>query len=216
MTGNSRSSKMCNQVLRVVKESNLNYLLKETPYSAYVTIRKTFVRDNVEDEALKDTTDNLALSDIALRQENIFLKQKFNGLESEKAQLNIDIEELVIKLEDMTVKNDCLNKKIDLLESEKNSTKIRLEVTKGQFENETEKLEKQAALEKVMASQLKETEIKHIKLEKKAKEMNDEIIMLEHTLKNRDSKIESLNLLMNITSDNHKNICDECNYSCEI
>ena len=67
------------------------------------------------------------------------------------------------------------------------STKIKLEVTKGQLENEREKLEKQATFGKVMASQLKGAEIKHNTLEKKAKEINDD-------LKDRDSKIESLSL----------------------
>ena len=86
MTDKSRASVMCNQVLRVVKESNLNYLVEETPYSAFVTIRKKFVKDIENADTLKDTSalDNLALSDIALRQENISLKQRFVGLEAER------------------------------------------------------------------------------------------------------------------------------------
>ena len=35
----------CDKVLFVLKNSNLNYLLNETPYSAYITIRKKFVKD---------------------------------------------------------------------------------------------------------------------------------------------------------------------------
>ena len=35
----------CGQILFCLKNSNLNYLVKETPYSAYITIRKKFVKE---------------------------------------------------------------------------------------------------------------------------------------------------------------------------
>ena len=215
MTDKSRASTMCNQVLRVVKESNLNYLVKETPYTAYVTIRKTFVKDRGPEEAIKDTplVHNVALSDIALRQENIFLKQKFTGLESDKAHLEINIEELVQKLDEMTARNNTLNEKVDLFEADQNRVIIRLEVTKGQLDNEIEKLEKEVEVGKALAAKLKEKETKHSTLEKKSKDMNDDIIMLEHTLKNREAEIESLNQIITKKSEKDNFICDECSFS---
>ena len=36
----------CGQVLFSLKTSKLNYLVNETPYSVYITIRKKFMRDN--------------------------------------------------------------------------------------------------------------------------------------------------------------------------
>ena len=187
MTDNSKASNMCNQVLRVIKESHLNYLVKETPYSAYVTIRKRFVRSKQREEALEDTSVavNHALSDIALRQENIFLKHKHNSLEADKASLQMQVEELEVKLEDLKVKNDCLQEKADLLEAEKNQNNIRLEVTKGQLENKTRNFEKQAEVERNLTAELKETIKKNSKLENNTKKMCDNLIMLECTLKHR-------------------------------
>ena len=117
MTDKSRASFMVNQVLRVVKESNLNYLVKETPYSAYVTIRKKFVRNEYGEDALENspTFDNNALSDIALRQENISLKQRFTGLESDKAHLENEIKEFELKPKQMNTKNIALQEKVTLM-----------------------------------------------------------------------------------------------------
>ena len=35
----------CGQILFSLKTSKLNYMVKETPFSAYVTIRKKFVKN---------------------------------------------------------------------------------------------------------------------------------------------------------------------------
>ena len=47
---------VCNKVLQFVKDSNLNFLINETPYSAFVTIRKTFVKLSKEDTLDKVVT----------------------------------------------------------------------------------------------------------------------------------------------------------------
>ena len=39
MVGDVRANKVCEQLLNSVKTSNLNYLVNETPYSAFITIR---------------------------------------------------------------------------------------------------------------------------------------------------------------------------------
>ena len=41
----TRAHTVCEQMLSILKSSNLNYIVKETPYSAFVTIRKRFVKD---------------------------------------------------------------------------------------------------------------------------------------------------------------------------
>ena len=76
MTGNSKANYVCNQVLRVIKESDLNYLVNETPYSAFITIRKKFIKNREVQEAsgTVNCIDDLALSDVVLRQENISLR----------------------------------------------------------------------------------------------------------------------------------------------
>ena len=41
----------CGQILFSLKNSNLNYLVRETPYSAYITIRKKLVKEAFETSA---------------------------------------------------------------------------------------------------------------------------------------------------------------------
>ena len=129
---------MCNQVLKVVKESNLNYLLNETPYSASVTVKKKFVKHS--DTEHTSAVDDSDLSDVVIRQENLFLRQNLKGLESDKGFLKIKIEELELKLDAINSKNRSLEENIVKLESEKNSVSVRLEVSKGQLANESDKL----------------------------------------------------------------------------
>ena len=43
MVGEASPHNVCGQILFCLKMCNLNCLVKETPYSAYVTIRKKFI-----------------------------------------------------------------------------------------------------------------------------------------------------------------------------
>ena len=91
MTGKLSANYVCNQVLKIVKESNLNYLVNETPYSAYVTIRKRFVKHSAE----------VTLADKDVNQENL-------------AQENAPQD----KLEALVVENNSLKEKLIMLETE--------------------------------------------------------------------------------------------------
>lgn len=217
MTGNSKASFVCNQVLRVIKESNLNYLVNETPYSAFITLRKKFVKDRVVNEVSEVTTtvDDLALSDVVLRQENIALRQKFKDLEGDKGQLMMTIDELELKVK-------ALEKNVVVLESEKASLSIRLEIAKGQISNQNDELQKQVNDAKEIKEEkvtidirLKETEAKVKKIESSLKEKDDDLLILEHTLKNRDSEIERLKNEMDVIRIKNLISCKECTYSSE-
>ena len=203
-----QASLMCNQVLRIVKDSNLNYLVNETPFSAYVTIRKKFVKNKEAEHST--AVDDFALSDLVLRQENISLRQKVNGLESDKGYLNIEKEELELKLEEMDKKNRILEENIALLETEKNSAAVSLEVSKGQLAHKSDKLAKKLEDEKELNAKLKESRAKNEKFENIQKEKIDEIVMLEFTLKNRDDELARLNTKL------RKYSCDECDFSFEM
>ena len=213
MYDNSKANFVCNQVLRVIKESDLNYLVNETPYSAFITIRKKFIKNREVHEASEYTPagDDMVLSDVVLRQENIALRQKFKDLERDKCQLKIDIEEVEIK-------NEALNIKVNSLESDKSSLSIRLEVAKGQISNQTDKLEKQVeeikdieAKKETIDAILKEKETKLIKLAVRIKEKEDNLLICESTLKNRDSEIEKLKSELDEWRNLHH--CEECNFS---
>ena len=135
MNANSKANFVC-RVIRVIKESNLNYLVNETPYSAFITIRKKFLKNREVHEASENIPigDDMVLSDVRLRQENINLRQRFTELERDKCQLKMNIEEL-------EVKNEALGVKVNDLESDNSSLSIRLEIAKGQISNQNDKLE---------------------------------------------------------------------------
>ena len=46
MAGDSSPHNNCGQIPFSLKMSKLNYVVKETPYSAYITIRKKFIQSS--------------------------------------------------------------------------------------------------------------------------------------------------------------------------
>ena len=213
MNGNSKASFVCNQVLRVIKESDLNYLVNETPYSAFITIRKKFLKTREVHEASENTLacDAMVLSDVVLRQENIALRQQFKELERDKCQLKMNIEAL-------EVKNEAPSKKVNGLESDNSSLGIRLEVAKGHISNQNDKLETQIEKIKDIEAEketidviLKKRETKVKKLEGRIKETEDDLLICESTLKNRDSQIEKLKHELDKLKNLH--YCEECDFS---
>ena len=77
----------CEKLLTLVRGSDLNFLIQETPYSAFVTIRKSFCRepkncsnntfDEVGDEKLKVENDTLKSA----------LKERESQLRSQKKRV---------------------------------------------------------------------------------------------------------------------------------
>ena len=87
MVGESSAQYACGQILFGLKNSNLNYVVKETPYSAYITIRKKFIKD-VGENVLNNSKDFKTVDIIKeLKEENGNLKQ-------ENASQVIEFEEL--------------------------------------------------------------------------------------------------------------------------
>ena len=89
MSGDGCVEKACGQILFCLKMSNLNYMVKETPYSAYVTIRKKFTKvSNVETPPSIKVNE----SNEKLRKEHNLLEQKCKALYSENGHLKISNE----------------------------------------------------------------------------------------------------------------------------
>ena len=90
-------------------------MVKETPFSAYVTIRKKFVKnfqivETVIDNAPKtDNEESLR----KLKKENDRLQKKVKGILTENAHLIFDLEELEIKFNAMEKENTVLKIKLD-------------------------------------------------------------------------------------------------------
>ena len=160
------ANSVCNQVLQIIKESKLNFLINETPYSAFVTIRKKFLKCSAE---------------VTLETELIHEKPaRENG-------------ELDNKFEALLVENNNLKERVSKLESDNKNMNIRLEIAKGQLSNKNDAFEeavkdKKAISEKneAFVCELRQAKMKLTNLEKGNKEKDDNLIMLEMTLKNRD------------------------------
>ena len=199
MTGNLSANSVCNQVLKILKESNLNYLVNETPYSAYITIRKKFVKNCTE----------ATLADKDLNHENL-------------VQENVPQD----KLEALLVENNILKDKLIVLESENKNLNIRLEITKGQLSNKNDAFEKAvkelekkneiSAEKEAVVIKLKEVRTQLNNLEKVSKGKDDDLVMLEFTLKNRNSEIERYkNELDAVKTTPVIYNCEECEHSTE-
>ena len=91
MACDSSPHNACGQILFSLKMSKLNYVVKETPYSAYVTIRKKFIQSH---EAIQPPFMNIhdEKSNIS-EKEMDSLKERNKDLETKIALLTIGLDE---------------------------------------------------------------------------------------------------------------------------
>ena len=54
-----RALETCNTILSSLRTSGLNFIVQETPYSAYITIRKKFCNGFVVNSTISSNDDNL-------------------------------------------------------------------------------------------------------------------------------------------------------------
>ena len=102
----------CGQILFNLKNSNLHYLIKETHLSAFITIKKKFIKEpedaqhsNVGDDM--NVTNEKTLDD-RIRMENGILKQEINDLKTLVANFEVEKDEIEIK-------NEALERSLVLL-----------------------------------------------------------------------------------------------------
>ena len=84
----------CDAVLSFIKMSQLDFLIQETPYSSFITIRKKFRKD-LNNRARAEVTKNTADIIEGLKQENETFK---DILEEREAQLKTAREESTLLL----------------------------------------------------------------------------------------------------------------------
>ena len=95
------------QVIFSLKSSKLNYIVNETPYSGYITIRKKFIKNKFD--APEKYVPEVIRVESNVKKENLELKEKVKDLGIMCAQLRFENEE-------MEVNNETLNKEIVSLE----------------------------------------------------------------------------------------------------
>ena len=177
------------QLLICLRMSKLHYVVKETPYSAFVTIRKKFVKssnkDVFESENVVKGSTNEQAEFAELERENFHQKQKLKELGTECAMLQFEKEELGIKLEAVEKQNVALEDQIEV-EMGKNRELFK--------ENEKLRNANKDISEKSMKTENKSLESarKLENLKKSLKELDDKVLVMEHILKNRGLEIYSL------------------------
>ena len=173
----------CDAVMSFIKMSQLDFLIQETPYSSFITIRKKFRKDSTnragaelakkstvdiieglkqENETLKNILEEKETQFKTAREECTMLLQKLERVEKEmfnhceaNAKLNKKSDEETIKLK------DALKEKSDAIVAHKvedsNTRKIikTLEKNIHNSENKIQNLEEKMASMKVSKSELK-------------------------------------------------------------
>ena len=82
----------CGQILFSLKISKLHYVVKETPFSAYITIRKRFIRnDNENQDTLADQHPSNKEVELST------LKERNADLEKRLALAKVEFEEMEIE-----------------------------------------------------------------------------------------------------------------------
>ena len=116
------------QIVHTLKMSQLNYMLQETPYSTYITIRKKFqkevnqTREDREASVVKEnrdiTNEKLVEKLNSMEKENRELKEKVKDNFIDMGKLEYDVEELEFKNEHLESEKSDLDDKVEELYKE--------------------------------------------------------------------------------------------------
>ena len=164
--------KACGQILFCLKTSNFNYMVKETPFSAYVTIRKKFVRNL---QAVETVIENVTKPDNyennrRLNKEIALLQKKVKDVLTENAHLRFDLEEYEIKFNALEKENTTLEIKLD------------------EADTKTQKVEKDLENSLIDSKKIKQNK-------NEIKSLNYEIMNLKRSLKIKVILLISWNIL---------------------
>ena len=91
---------VCENVLECLKTSNLNFLIQESPYSVYVTIRKRFLKNSPQKIPSPKKTEEV------LKQRVFYLESFVGSLNEENAALKDGIKNKDIEIE--TLKQEAI------------------------------------------------------------------------------------------------------------
>ena len=172
----------CGQILFGLKTSNLNYIVKETPYSMYVTIRKRFIRHDIE----RQQVDN---GHTEKDSELFSLKQKVKDLETNLALAKVECDERELKHNSLIEENDKLEDSIEEIYKEK-----RIVVEEMEIISEENASLKRDIIEITKAKDDITKKFDNYKKgeNKKFDEKCDMVVILEYTVDNKNQQIDIL------------------------
>ena len=218
----------CGQILFSLKSSQLNYVVKETPYSAYITIRKKFLKsfeesetNNVDriitrEQADRDTKEHLK----KVERENLNLRERNTEVERDLALMRIELEEMETKNHDLLDRNSELeDTNEELYRETSHLEQLNREIEHLKYENLKVKTE------------CENTDIKKENLHSRLVDSEKEICKLNNFIQESDlemkrllassseqcnhceKKTESLNALENHLENQHDPISEFCEYT---
>ena len=187
MSSENRAHKVCEQMLCILKSSKLNYLVKETPYSAFITIRKRFLKD-ISCVTLASEDDSPSEAD--LRRENMILKEKCKELEVEVGYLNIDKENMELANDALEKENKALRIEVEKLDADLISSNKKCVEQKEEVDKVNEESSDLELKHDFIKSQLANLKVKFAEMEKTMREKLDDNEVLENIIKNKDIIID--------------------------
>ena len=113
MAGNSSPTLACGQILFCLRMSKLNYVVMETPFSAFINIRKKFIKQVDTGHDTIENDDKQGSFYESLNREIALLKNK-------NKKLKYDYEEIELKCESLGNVNQTLEDQIEVVYSRKN------------------------------------------------------------------------------------------------
>ena len=187
------ANQVCEKLVKDIKNSHLNYLVNETPYSAYITIRKKFTKAHAD---LSNVT-LVPNSDVSLESsqaENKLLRVECTNLKEECNALKNKNRVLEDKLAGYAEENVSFNQKLFILKGE-----ISIQ------QNESQSLK-----DKLKVKLRKIEELEKLNLDK-----DDNIEMLNSIIKNKNLDLQTpqTETSLNLQVDSFK--CDQCDFTSE-
>ena len=104
MASNVRADNAVGQLLICLRMSNLNFVVNETPYSAYITVRKKFI-NSMSREIFANKKVNNVHEVNQFERENELLKARIKELEKECGLVILECEEFEVKYEALEDEN---------------------------------------------------------------------------------------------------------------
>ena len=164
----------CGQILYNIKESKLNYLVRETPYSVSITLRKKYVKEAIE---------NISITPQSVHVENnLDVKKKLEAVESENARLRkkiIDKDKEIGTTQfengELEVKNEQLDSEVVVLNDKIEDMYRAISKLKSGNEGSINHVDKKLKVKEVLVN-----------------EMEEKIMILENVVESRNMKISSL------------------------
>ena len=218
MSYDTRAHTVCEQMLSILKTSKLNYLVKETPYSAFVTIRKRFVRDTRDLPGVTLVAEDNNTGENDFRRENLVLKQRCKSLEVEVGYLNIDIEKAKLENDTLRKENKTLRLEGEKLESNLSIANKEIDEKNLEVERLIEESDDKEIKREFLQIQLGKTKIKVDMLEKTLQEKSDEVAIRDGIVENKDVEITNLQKKLdtaNLIDPTEKLVhsCDQCDFT---